>query len=120
MSDPVTALARKWCPKHWGNEVAWREYPCICDRLQSAVREALEEALGGYPFGGLDGLLKELEESLQGHGVNCANPETCGPLGCLLAKISHQRKAIAALRGGTGWVSYLRSLLLLSGYSWQL
>ena len=101
--DPVTALARKWCPD-CGHHLPRAE--CVCEIIAAAVREALEEALGGYPFGGLDGLLKELEESLQGHGVNCANPETCGPLGCLLAKIFHQRKAIAALRGGTGCLNH--------------
>ena len=95
------ARARKWCRELWGTMSPDPGTPCsTCDVIAAAVREALEEALGGYPFGGLDGLLKELEESLQGHGVNCANPETCGPLGCLLAKIFHQRKAIAALREG--------------------
>ena len=48
MSEPdnVTALARKWCPRHSRNIMnPARLYTfCICPRLAAAVREALEEA----------------------------------------------------------------------------
>ena len=47
-----------------------------------------------YPFGGLDGLLAEIEQSLKLHDAECKTPERCGPLGCLLAKIYHVRKAL--------------------------
>ena len=55
--------------------------------------EVLRGALTAYPFGGLAGLLTELETSM-GYRFECARPEDCGPLGCLLAKIYHAKKAV--------------------------
>ena len=49
-----------------------------------------------YPFGGLDGLLGEIEQSLSVNGAECRDRERCGPLGCLLAKIYHVRKVLKA------------------------
>ena len=55
--------------------------------------EVLRGALTAYPFGGLAGLLTELETSI-GHRFECARPEDCGPLGCLIAKVYHTKKAV--------------------------
>lgn len=57
------------------------------------------ELVDWYPFGGLNGLLSEIETALRGHGAECVNPESCGPLGCLLAKIHHTKAALARARG---------------------
>ena len=125
----MTALARKWAEKlvtvrpcgqigrdaqtihlgeemvgtainpHWAEDVAGR----LRLEITATIAAAVHEALAGYhtyPLGGLDGLLSELVDNLRTHGAVCANPETCGSLGCLVAKIYHQRKAIAALREG--------------------
>ena len=41
MSDPVTALARKWCPLHCNPVTGSSLLRCECDRLTAAIREAL-------------------------------------------------------------------------------
>lgn len=61
-----------------------------------AENERLREALEWYPFGGLSGLLKEIEQTLKSQGAACLDPENCGSLGCLLAKLYFARKAIDA------------------------
>ncbi len=40
--DPVTAMARKWCPVHGPNQFDMRAI-CICAPIAAAVREALEK-----------------------------------------------------------------------------
>lgn len=81
-------LARTWCPKHWGNEVKWRDYPCICDRLTAAIREALKEA---EKLGRDDG-----DYSLA-HTHVCEQDDCCRSTGILA-----YAAAIAALREGRG------------------
>ena len=45
--DPVTARARKWCPRHGDDDLeglTGLPSECSCKRIAAAVREALEEA----------------------------------------------------------------------------
>jgi hypothetical protein len=60
------------------------------------ARKFRETFVDAYPFGGLLGLLGELETSLKGHGARCWRPEECGPTGCLLAKIWHVRRTLSS------------------------
>ena len=62
------------------------------------VKTLLGRLVEAYPLGGLDGLLQEFVDTLRGHGAECQNPESCGPLGCLLAKIYHVRKVLTDAR----------------------
>ena len=42
----------------------------------------------------IDELFQELVDYLHANGAECPQPESCGPLGCLLAKIYHARKQL--------------------------
>ena len=106
MPDPITALARKWCPYHSHSGFD----QCACAAIAAAVREAL-------------GLYLELENAAH-EIIRLFHPKGSGwgtCFYCTLAGGAHSKSccigqivaAIAALRGGEvmGWlVEMLRRL----------